>query len=159
AAVAAGNALDLVNVSDPTHPVLTRSINLTAQAVQVADGVAYVAGGNTVAAVDLLSGEILSQHTYAGGSIDDLAIADGSLYLVAHNSTEPHTVSKVALHSLLADPISSVVINNHPTFGRLHIFAGGGYVYVGAADNNDSQQIPGVEVIQDQPTGLTLVGP
>ena len=34
----------------------------------------------------------------------------------------------------------------------MYLDAAGGYVYVGASDNNDSQEVPGIEVIRDTGT-------
>jgi hypothetical protein len=159
-AVAAGTAgLHVVDVSDPMTPLLRQTVPLHADHVKVADSFAYVASGSVLTLVDPLTGDVLDQHAYDGGTIDDMAVADGFLYTVAHSGTEPHTVSKIALGDTLAPPVATLTVTGHPTFGRMHVFAGGGLVYVGAADNNDANQVPGVEVIQDTGPALQLVGP
>jgi hypothetical protein len=160
AAVASGNVLNLVDVSDPAHPKLLQAVNVGADSVKALDGIAYAASGSLITAIDMKTGSMLDQESFPAGTVDDMSIADGNLYLVAHSGIEPHTVYKVPLDgSSLQEPSYSITINGHPTFGRLRIFAGSGNVYVGAADNNDNQQIPGVEVIQDTGTALNLVGP
>ncbi|WP_291862968.1 Ig-like domain-containing protein, partial [Accumulibacter sp.] len=58
AAVAAGSALHLVDVSDATAPVRTQTINIPAVQVEVANGVAYVAAGNGIESYSLLTGEL-----------------------------------------------------------------------------------------------------
>jgi hypothetical protein len=160
AAVASGSGLNFVNVSDPTHPTLIKTLSISALAVKVFDGVAYAADGNQVTAVDLVTGQVLAQESFSGGTVDDLGIDQGNLYVLASAGFSSHTVYKIVLNgSGLPAPAYSLVITGHPTFGRMYLFAGGGYVYVGASDNNDSQEVPGVEVIQDTGTSLNYVGP
>jgi hypothetical protein len=161
AAVASTSALNLVDVSDPTHPALLQSISMPAGAVKVSQGIAYVAGGNDVTAIDLLTGQAVGTESFSGGNVDDLSIDQGNLYVLASEGAVSHTVYKVPLDptgASLPEAAYSLTITGHPTFGRMHLFAGGGYVYVGAADNNNTQEVPGVEVLQDSGTSLALVG-
>ncbi len=159
AAVASSSGLNLVDVSNPASPKLLQTVNVAATAVRVLDGIAYVANGTQVTAIDMQSGATLDQENFTGGTVDDLSIAQGDLYVLASAGTASHTVYKIALNgSSLPDPLYSATITGHPTFGRMYIFAGNGYVYVGASDNNDTQEVPGVEVLQDTGSALTLVG-
>jgi membrane-associated phospholipid phosphatase/sugar lactone lactonase YvrE len=160
AAVASGSALNLVDVSNPTHPALLQSLDIAAGAVKVYEGVAYAAVGNEVVAVDLETGTTLATESFSGGNVDDLGIDQGNLYVLASEGYASHTVYKVVLNGAsLPAPTESLAITGHPTFGRMHLFAANGYVYVGASDNNDTQEVPGVEVIQDNGTNLTYIGP
>jgi hypothetical protein len=160
AAVASGSGLNLVDVSDPTRPKLIETLAIPALAVKISDGVAYAANGGQVTAVDLLSGTVLGQESFSGGKVDDLGIDQGNLYVLASAGYSSHTIYKIVLNGTsLPPPAYSLVVTGHPTFGRMYLFAGGGYVYVGASDNNDSQEVPGVEVIQDTGTSLNYVGP
>jgi hypothetical protein len=160
AAVASTTSLNLVDVSDPTHPRLLSPLDIAAGAVKVSDGVAYAAVGNEVIAVDLVTATILATESFSGGQVDDLGIDQGNLYVLASAGTVSHTVYKVVLDGVdLPSPVESLTITGHPTFGRMRLFAADGYVYVGGSDNNDSQQIPGVEVLEDSGGSLTLIGP
>jgi len=80
--------------------------------------------------------------------------------VLASEGYTSHTVYKVVLDGAdLPAPAESLTITSHPTFGRMRLFAANGYIYVGGSDNNDTQEIPGVEVLQDSGGSLTLVGP
>jgi hypothetical protein len=160
AAVASNSALELVDVSNPAHPAQLHSLDIAAEAVKAYEGVAYAATGNQVTAVDLATGDILATETFGGGNVDDLAIDQGNLYVLASQGVTSHTVYKIVLNgATLPTPAESLTITGHPTFGRMHLFAANSLIYVGASDNNDSQEIPGVEVLKDDGTNLTLVGP
>ncbi len=160
AAVASGSYLNLVDVSNPTQPTLLQSLDIAAGAVQAFEGVAYVGEGNEVVAVDLITGSVLATETFSGGEVDDLGIDQGNLYVLASEGYASHTVYKIGLNGAdLPSPSESLTITGHPTFGRMRLFAANGYVYVGASDNNDTQEVPGVEVLQDNRSTLTLVGP
>ncbi len=160
AAVASGSSLNLINVSNPTQPTLIQSLDIAAEAVKVFEGVAYVAEGNEVVAVDLVTGGILASESFSGGEVDDLGIDQVNLYVLASEGYQSHTIYKLVLNgSTLETPTESLTITGHPTFGRMRLFAANGYVYVGASDENDVQEVPGVEVLQDTGSSLTLVGP
>ena len=159
AAVASGSYLNLVDVGDPTQPTLLQTLDIAAAAVQVFEGVAYVAQSNEVVAVDLGTGSVLATETFNGGEVDDLGIDEGNLYVLASEGYASHTVYKIGLDGAdLPSPSESLMITGHPTFGRMRLFAANGYVYVGASDNNDTQEVPGVEILQDNCSTLTLVG-
>ena len=83
AAVAAGAAgLQLVNVATPTAPAVTHAVPLGAPAVAVVsyDGLAYVAAGPAVDAVDLLSGEVVDTLTPGTAALTGLAREGTALY-------------------------------------------------------------------------------
>ena len=152
--------LHFVDVADPIQPQLLQTVDVEASYVEVSGGLAYAATGNEIVLVDLATGDILDRRQYAGGNIDDLAIADGFLYTISRSGISPQTVHKIELTgNILTAPIDSFVVEDRPTFGRLHIAAGGGFVYVGAIDDNFTNQIPGVTILQDTESGMVLVGP
>ena len=160
AAVASGTALNLVDVSNPKSPRLIQSINIPATNVKIYQGVVYAVNGNNVTSFDLLTGIQIDQENFTGGYVNGLSIDQGNLYVLVNGGTASHTIYKVQLtDGSLAAPQYSLVVTGHPTFGSMYIFAADGYIYVGAADNNDSAEVPGVEVIQDTGTALNLVGP
>ena len=160
AAVASTSTLNLVDVSDPTQPRLIQRLDMAADTVKVFEGVAYVGGGNQVVAVDVNTGAVLASESFTGGNIDDLAIDQGNLYVLASEGVPSHTIYKIVLNgATLNAPAASLTITGHPTFGQMHLTAANGYIYVGASDNNTSQEVPGVEVLQDQGSTLALVGP
>ena len=123
-------------------------------------GVAYVAQGNSVVAVDLASGMTLATEDFSGGQVLDLGIDQGNLYVLTSEGVPSHTVSKVVLDGAdLPEPAATLVITGHPASGVMHLFAANGYIYVGGSDNNLDQETPGIEVIKDNGTSLSLVGP
>ena len=83
AAVASTTALNLVNVSNPGIPKLLQSVDIPAEAVKVSNGVAYVANGDQVTMVDMVSGDTLDNETFSGGTIDDLSITQDARYVLA----------------------------------------------------------------------------
>ncbi|MDJ0844826.1 Ig-like domain-containing protein [Crocosphaera sp.] len=83
AAIATNSAgLQLVDVSDPMLPTLIETVDIdNVNNVEIADGVAYVTGGTTLWAIDLLSGEqINSLELTTFGSMTDLARDGNYLY-------------------------------------------------------------------------------
>ena len=163
AAVASGNSLNLIDVSNPTRPTLIQSLDIAADAVKVFEGVAYVGTGNDVVAVDLGTGSILFSESFSGGEVDDLGIDQGNLYVVASAGAVSHSVYKIILLERSHSESPSESFNHNRTSGLSvgvrSSFAADGYIYVGASDNNDTQEVPGVEVIQDNGSSLVLVGP
>ncbi len=133
AAIASNSGwLQLVDVSDPMLPTPTQTVNIAANYLEANDGLAYVASSDEIVIVDLLTGEIITQRQYSGDNIDDMAIADNFLYTISRSGTSPQTINKIQLSERLTEAVDTLVIENRPTFGRLHIAAGGGFVYVGA---------------------------
>jgi membrane-associated phospholipid phosphatase len=158
AAVASGSFLNLVDVSNPNTPSLASSVDIGASAVAVYQGIAYAASGNNVVAVDMGTSSILATEAFSGGTVDDLGIDQGNLYvLTSDGSTQ--TISKVVLDGGdLHAPSESLAITGHPPTGPLHLFVANGYLYVGAADSSALSGAPGIEVIRDDGSKLTLVG-
>ena len=57
--------------------------NNTASAVTIVDGVAYVASGNSVSMVDLVTGNVLGQESFSGGPVNALSVDRGNLYVLS----------------------------------------------------------------------------
>jgi hypothetical protein len=125
AAVAAGSALHLVDVSDATAPVRTQTINIPAVQVEAANGVAYVAAGNGIESYSLLTGELLQVLPIGSSAIVSLARDGSMLYAVDAASTlRAIDISGLAMRARgeLALPAAG---------GR--IFVGNGIAYIGAS--------------------------
>jgi hypothetical protein len=58
AVLATSPGLAVVDVSDPMSPALVRQDTRSATQVEIADGRAYVAGGDTITAIDLVTGSV-----------------------------------------------------------------------------------------------------
>jgi uncharacterized repeat protein (TIGR01451 family) len=165
AAVATGAGLSIVDLTDPPAAKIVHQVALPAgaQRVAAAGGLAYVASGTQVVLVDLTSGTVLDTLSYSQNPIHDFSVAGDFVYLLtATGGVEgSHTIYKVPIDVTLDPPAATLRISgqDHPTFGRMHIFAGGGLIYVGSADDNASNQAPGVEIIRDDGNVLTLIGP
>jgi hypothetical protein len=81
AAVATGSALQLVDVSDPMAPKLSKSVAVSATRVVVANGLAYAVAGSSLDEVDLLTGDVLQTLTLPGfGNVTGLARDGTKLY-------------------------------------------------------------------------------
>ena len=115
--------LHIVDVSDPAHPVTQRTIALPdgARQVEVLDGVAYVASGTAVVAIELVSGDVL-QTLDLGGALTGLAREGETLF----------TMDQVG--TLTAVDISGAQMAARDTLavadGGGEVFVGGGIAYV-----------------------------
>ena len=90
-------------------------------------------------------------------TIDSLAIDGTNLYALVNGGYSSHGVYKYTIGDSLS-LVTGLDVTGHPTFGSMYMKVGGGNIYIGAADNNNSQQIPGIEIIQDLGSSLNLVG-
>lgn len=79
-AVVASNAggLHFINISDPLHPVLIRTLNVNASQVEISDGFVYATVGGQLRSFDEVTGDQLQVVTPGGGTITGLA-RDGTL--------------------------------------------------------------------------------
>ena len=83
AIVASGpGGVNIVDVSDPTSPILKQTIKLPsgAQVVAFFDGLAYVASGASINSIDPLTGEIQDALNLHGGQITGFAREGSILY-------------------------------------------------------------------------------
>ncbi len=82
AAVAANDGgLHLVNVADGMLPILNQTINLAANQVEIADGIAYATVNNNLHVIDLSNGQELQILTLPGsGGVSGLAREGTRLY-------------------------------------------------------------------------------
>ena len=88
AAVATNSGgLHLVNVADRMLPTLNTTININANQVEIADGIAYATVDNILHAIDLVTGEELQRLTLPdSGTVTGLAREGNTLYALAYNS-------------------------------------------------------------------------
>jgi hypothetical protein len=123
AAVATGVSVEVVDVSNPNAPRVARSIPVAARQVEVVDGVAYVAVGNTIESYKLLTGERLDSIPSGAGDIVGLAADRGVLFAAD------------AAGRLVSVDISGAMmtraggIDLPASSGK--VFVGGGIAYVG----------------------------
>jgi hypothetical protein len=144
--VIGGEALRVYNISDPTHPVLARSLALTGRHVTIADHYAYLAGFDGLRILDTSNPSfpiVASMLTI--GEVRDVAVVGGYAYLLNNDGVAVVDV---------ADPTSPALVgfvDIPPQGGDRGITAVDGYVYVA----NDS----GLFVIDaSDPTAPTVVG-
>ncbi|WP_107666422.1 Ig-like domain-containing protein [Cyanothece sp. BG0011] len=80
--------LQLIDVSDPVVPTLIQTVDISnVREVEIADGVAYVAGDNTLWAIDILTGEQLNSLSLPGsGTVTDIARDGTHLYTFTSGS-------------------------------------------------------------------------
>ncbi|MBM4005276.1 MAG: phosphatase PAP2 family protein, partial [Planctomycetes bacterium] len=124
AVVAGGDSgLHLLNVADPANPTVIATLPLASvQRVEAFDGVAYLASGAEILAVELSSHEILDQQNLSQGQIIDLVREGTHLYVMTQGTLNVFDISD-------GIPVlrGSVSVAEHG--GKL--FAGGGLVLVG----------------------------
>src|SRR5206468_7795974 len=106
------------------------------------------------------------RRSYAGNvreTINDLSLAKDNLFILSASIglSGSHTLHKVPFVNFLSAASTNITIRgaDHPTFGTMHMMAGGGLIFVGAADDNAINQVPGVEIFADTGTNLVLIGP
>ncbi len=155
------------DLTAPGTPALRHQVSLGGNASEaaVSAGLVFAAVAKEVVVVDAVSGTVLDRRVYGGTaaeSVHDLSVAGDYLYVLSASPSTggSHTIHKVPLTPLLLPAVAALTISGaeHPTFGRMHLFAGGGLIYVGAADDNAKAQVPGLEILEDTATGLVLVG-
>ncbi len=149
AAVAGGSAgLHLVNVSDPTKPKLIQTIPLIdgATRVEAFDGVAYVATGASIAAIDISTGDELQRISVGSGNITDIALEGSMLYTLdaSHNLR----VVEIGADGLALRGTLTIANAN----GRL--FVGNGIAYI-SADRGFQSGFVTADV--SNPTAPTLI--
>ena len=157
AAIVGGSGLAIIDIDDPANSNVVATLSeASGTVVEVFGGIAYVGNSQGIKAIDLESRTVVG--TLNLSNIDDLAIADGALYAVARGLG--HTVLRLPLDPSFSTPPVTLNITHgqHPIFGRLHIDAGDGLIYVGGPDESFSRQVPGVEILRDDDNAIVLVG-
>ncbi len=127
AAVAGGSAgLHLVNVTNPSSPVLIQTIPLLdgASRVEVFDGLAYVASGSALVAIDISTGDEIQRVSLGASRLSDVAREGSVLYTL----DESHRLSVVEIADAGITPRGTLVAGN--ANGRL--FVGNGIAYLSA---------------------------
>ncbi|SEF48157.1 Ig-like domain (group 3) [Nitrosospira multiformis ATCC 25196] len=131
AAVAANEGgLHIIDVSNPVLPVLRQTITFGdfVTQVKVRDGLAYIAVGDSVAAVDLNTGDIrqtLDLGNSSGTTLTGLALEGKTLYTMDTN----RTLRAISIDGDLLTLRDSLVLDA----GGGKLFVGGGVAYVGTA--------------------------
>ncbi len=125
AAVAGGSSgvLHIVDVSDPTAPALVRDVAFAnpVTAVALHDGIAYVAEGIELAAVDLATGQV--EDTVLTGTLSKLAFDGDTLFTLDVNGT---------LRAISVSSSGGLTLRGQISMGNVTgLFVGGGIAYVG----------------------------
>ena len=132
AVVASNDAgLHIVNISNPSAPVLQQTIGFAAPLtrVEVRDGFAFVATGNALAMVDLNTGDLrqtLDLAAVGGTTLTDIAIEGNFVYTM--DASRVLRVIETTGNLLATRGSLSLAAGG----GRL--FVGGGVAYVGTTD-------------------------
>ncbi len=129
AAVAGGSAgLHLVDIADPASPQLRQTIPLgNALQVELFDGTAFVAAGDSLTSVDLFTGDVLQELALGVGTITGLAQSESFLYVTG--TARGLQVIEISGFSLFER--GSLILPQ----GGGSLFAASGLVYAAAADN------------------------
>lgn len=163
-AIGGNQGTTIVNISIPTSPVITHTLPLgQVNSVLIAGPYLYSGTINQLVLNHVYTGEQLDSVSGFSPGINDLTFADGMLYSLASSTSVggKSMLEKRPVGDTLGDPLYSLEIlgSDHPTFGRTHIAAGGGYVYLGALDFSATFQVPGVAIVEDTGDAFNLVGP
>ncbi len=148
AAVATNNGgLQLVDVSDPMLPTLSQTVNISANKVEVVDGIGYATVGTNLKAIDLLTGDELQQLTLSGsGTVTDLAREGNNLYAYTSGSD---TFSVVDITNPTAATVQGQ-INVSVASSAVGISVGNGVAYLGGS---------GLRTVDiSDPSNPTLIG-
>ena len=128
AAVATNSGgLQIVDVSDPMVPTLLRTVNITANQVEVLDGVAYATVSGTLEVVDLSTGEPLQSLNLPGfGTVTGLAREGNTLYAFRSGSDTFMTID------IAEQGAASVLgqLNVSVASGDVGVFAANGTAYL-----------------------------
>ncbi len=147
-AVVAGNAggLHFVDVSDPTTPTLIRTINVAASQVEIIDGLAYVAAGNSLLVYDVFTGEKLQTLGLGGATLTGLARESSMLYTIDSSrvlrAIDIGGFEMVARGSLTLPAAGGKLFVGN---GIAYVGAGGGFVTANVANPNNLQLLSGVD--------------
>ena len=115
--------LHIVDVSDPAHPVTQRTVALPdgARHVDVLDGVAFVASGTAVVAIELVSGDVL-QTLDLGGALTGLAREGETLFAM----DQAGTLTAVDISGAQMVALDTLAVAD----GGGELFVGGGIAYL-----------------------------
>ncbi|MFO0796133.1 MAG: FG-GAP-like repeat-containing protein [Gemmataceae bacterium] len=119
AAVAGTNGVQFIDIADPTRPTRVASVSRVATAVQFNDGVAYLAAGTSLVAVDPFSGEELVTAPTGMVTVNGMTRDGSFLFLSGVNGSQ-----KLLKTIDLTDP---TLIRGR----TVPLTAGGGPVFVG----------------------------
>ncbi|WP_017719654.1 Ig-like domain-containing protein [Kamptonema formosum] len=148
-AAVAGNSggLHFVDVSDPMLPTLSRTANISANQVEIADGIAYATEGNSLHAIDLLTGEELQTLTLPGqGRVTGLAREGTKLYAFTSGS-DTFSVIDIAREGA-AGVLGQLTVNIASQ--EVGVFAGNGVAYLAGS---------GLRTVDvSNPSAPTLIG-
>ena len=122
--VAASSEFHLVDISDPMIPTLVQTIASGAARVEVFGGVAFFAGGTTLASADLSTGQIL--QSVQAGTITDVVRLGNFLYTMEAQNT----LRTFELEGLTITERGSLNLVN----GGGRLFVGDGIAYAMASD-------------------------
>ncbi len=88
AAVATNSGgLQLVDVSDPTQPLVSVTVHVNASQVEVVDGVAYTSVGGVIQSYDLLTGDLIQNLRLSANPVTGMAREGGMLYVMESDDT------------------------------------------------------------------------
>ena len=124
AAVTTETGVHIIDVSDPMMPEVTFLRDVAGISVEVADGIAYVSVGNSLIAIDLLTGDLLDTIIVGNGSITD--IAQEGTFLYTMDSARGLAVVDITSGAMVAR--GTVVLPD----GGGDLFVGNGIAYAAA---------------------------
>jgi hypothetical protein len=131
--VVAGNdaGLHIVDISTPTAPVLEQTVQFgdAASRVELRDGIAYVAVGDSVITVDINTGEVrqtLDLGNVGGSTLTDLVFDGDTLYTTDSNRN-------LRSIGLTGETMTLLDTLNLPA-GNGRLFVGNGVAYIGAGN-------------------------
>jgi|GEM_PF-1024795 len=146
AAVTTANSLQLVDVSDPMLPKVLHSLPISANKVQVFDGIAYATVGTSLRAIDLLTGEELQSLTLPGSGNTFALARDGSTlyaYKASANVFSTIDISTAGAAQVLGQVSPTRASGTTELFvaDGVAYLTGGGYRTINVSDPTEPKEI------------------
>src|SRR5207249_325264 len=109
----------VIDISDRNNPSVLHAVNVGGfvQTVAVAGQVVYAGmSSGDIAVIDMLTGQVLDERHYDGGTLDDLCLAGGYLFAIFRSGISPQKVAKIAIGGPpLQAPASELTLTFAPT--------------------------------------------
>ena len=168
--VLAGNSLlvsgqggvEILDITNTRSPQLRHSVELGAETTQVkaAGNLGYSAFGSTVVLFNIATGEVLDQRSYSQLTVDDLALAEDSVYVLSSDAEAGLELRKLPIQASLGSPTASWKSTQMlpSASGRLSLYAADNLVYLGGVSTGSGNDLPGLAIMQDLGSSFKTAG-
>ncbi len=157
AAVATGQGgLHFVDISQPASPLLTRTIAINANQVEVFEGIGYANDAQKILAIDMATGEILQTLDLGGSAITGIAREDSTVYTL----DSARTLTAIDISTGLMIEKGSLAVQR--ASGKLFVAGGVAYIPGGNGFNGGYSTVdvskPGSLMLLSAPDNNSIAG-